>query len=171
MKHILNNLTEEEKNKIREQHTGGMKVMTENFSKLVNSKLGDSKPLVSEQNRKLVRRRFIKITNTKGVTMLFDVTEVETTSQGCKFYGDFRGEYDSVLSFLGFEERLFSGKVAGKKFSFDYSCSDPGTIMLKNAYGMNYDSTGKFIGKTENFTIDTAAQQVLSNVCRCSRYK
>ena len=49
MKHILNNLSEEEKNSIREQHTGGMKVMTENFSKLINSKLGDSKPLVSEK--------------------------------------------------------------------------------------------------------------------------
>ena len=49
MKHILNNLSEEEKNAIREQHAGGMKVMTENFSKLINSKLGDSKPLVNEQ--------------------------------------------------------------------------------------------------------------------------
>jgi len=49
MKHILNNLSEEEKNAIREQHTGGMKVMTENFSKLLNSKLGDAKPLVNEQ--------------------------------------------------------------------------------------------------------------------------
>jgi hypothetical protein len=49
MKHILNDLTEQEKNSIREQHTGGMKVMTENFSKLVNSKLGDSKPLVSDK--------------------------------------------------------------------------------------------------------------------------
>lgn len=49
MKHLLNNMTEEEKNAIREQHAGGMKVMTENFSKLVKSKLGDSKPLVSEQ--------------------------------------------------------------------------------------------------------------------------
>ena len=49
MKHILNDLTEQEKNSIREQHTGGMKVMTENFSKLINSKLGDSKPLVSEK--------------------------------------------------------------------------------------------------------------------------
>ena len=39
MKHILNNLSEEEKNAIREQHTGGMKVMTENFNKLINSKL------------------------------------------------------------------------------------------------------------------------------------
>jgi hypothetical protein len=49
MKHILNDLSEQEKNSIREQHTGGMKVMTESFSKLLNSKLGDSKPLVSEQ--------------------------------------------------------------------------------------------------------------------------
>ena len=49
MKHLLNDLTEEEKNAIREQHTGGMKVMNENFSKLVNTKLGDVKPLVNEQ--------------------------------------------------------------------------------------------------------------------------
>ena len=48
MKHLLNNLTEQEKNAIREQHTGGMKVMTEKFSKLVESKLGDSKPFVKE---------------------------------------------------------------------------------------------------------------------------
>ena len=52
MKHILNNLSEEEKNAIREQHTGGMKVMTENFSKLLNSKLGDSKPIVEEKEIK-----------------------------------------------------------------------------------------------------------------------
>ena len=49
MKHILNNLSEQEKNAIREQHTGGMKVVTENFNKLLGSKLGDVKPLVSEQ--------------------------------------------------------------------------------------------------------------------------
>ncbi len=48
MKNILNNLSDEEKNSIREQHTGGMKVMTENFSRLLNSKLGDSKPFVNE---------------------------------------------------------------------------------------------------------------------------
>jgi hypothetical protein len=52
MKNILNNLSEEEKNSIREQHTGGMKVMTENFSRLLNSKLGDSKPLVNEETDK-----------------------------------------------------------------------------------------------------------------------
>ena len=50
MKHILNNLTEEEKKTIREQHTGGIKIVNENFSKLVNTKLGDVKPMVNEQD-------------------------------------------------------------------------------------------------------------------------
>ena len=47
MKHLLNNLSEEEKNKIREQHTGGMKVNSENFNKLTESKLGNVKPLIN----------------------------------------------------------------------------------------------------------------------------
>jgi len=49
MKHILNNLTEQEKQAILEQHKGGMKVMNENFSKLIKATLGDAKPLVNEQ--------------------------------------------------------------------------------------------------------------------------
>ena len=53
MKHILNDMSEQEKNSIREQHTGGMKVMTENFSKLINSKLGDSKPLLKEEDMEM----------------------------------------------------------------------------------------------------------------------
>ena len=53
MKHILNDLTEQEKNAIREQHTGGMKVMTENFSRLLNSKLGDVK-LINEADAQMI---------------------------------------------------------------------------------------------------------------------
>lgn len=49
MKHLLNNLSEQEKNQIREQHTGGMKVNSKKFDKLLNSKVGDVKPL-SEQH-------------------------------------------------------------------------------------------------------------------------
>jgi hypothetical protein len=49
MKHLLNNLSNEEKNSIREQHDGGMSLDTSKFKKLMESKLGDSKPLVSEQ--------------------------------------------------------------------------------------------------------------------------
>lgn len=50
MKHLLNNLSEEEKNAIREQHSGGMKIMTENFRKLANSKLGDVRTIVESTN-------------------------------------------------------------------------------------------------------------------------
>jgi len=49
MKHLLNNLSDEEKNSIREQHTGGMKVVNERFSEMVNKVLGDAKPFLSEQ--------------------------------------------------------------------------------------------------------------------------
>jgi hypothetical protein len=48
MKHLLNNLSDEEKNNIREQHNGGMSVDTSRFKILVESTLGDSKPLINE---------------------------------------------------------------------------------------------------------------------------
>lgn len=49
MKHILNEMSEEEKNSIRGQHTGGKNIDTTKFKKLMESKLGNTKPLISEQ--------------------------------------------------------------------------------------------------------------------------
>jgi len=49
MKHLLNNLSQEEKNRILEQHRGGKIIDTSKFKRLLESKLGDSKPLVMEQ--------------------------------------------------------------------------------------------------------------------------
>jgi hypothetical protein len=49
MKHLLNDLSEKEKNSIREQHTDKLKVDTSKFKKLMESKLGEVKPMV-EQN-------------------------------------------------------------------------------------------------------------------------
>ena len=49
MKHLLNNLSQEEKNSIREQHEGGRSIDTSKFKKLVESTLGDVKPLINEQ--------------------------------------------------------------------------------------------------------------------------
>ena len=40
MKHLLNNISEEEKNSIREQHSGGMKLMNEKFQQMVDKRLG-----------------------------------------------------------------------------------------------------------------------------------
>ena len=48
MKHLLNNLSEEEKNSIREQHEGGMRVNPSRFRSLLEGKLGNSKPLVEQ---------------------------------------------------------------------------------------------------------------------------
>jgi hypothetical protein len=48
MKHILNNISQEEKNRILEQHTGGKQLMIENFNKLVNNKLGTVETLINE---------------------------------------------------------------------------------------------------------------------------
>lgn len=49
MKHLLNEMSEKEKNSIRGQHTGGKLIDTTKFRKLMESKLGNAKPLVSEQ--------------------------------------------------------------------------------------------------------------------------
>jgi hypothetical protein len=49
MKHILNNISEKEKQKILEQHSGGTTINNKMFFRLVESKLGDVKPLLSEQ--------------------------------------------------------------------------------------------------------------------------
>jgi hypothetical protein len=49
MKHLLNDLSEEERNNIREQHAGGMKVSNARFNTLLETKSGDVKPLISER--------------------------------------------------------------------------------------------------------------------------
>jgi len=50
MKHLLNDMSSEEKNSIREQHTGGIKIDTSRFRSLLESTLGNAKPLVNEQS-------------------------------------------------------------------------------------------------------------------------
>ena len=49
MKHLLNDMSDEEKNYIRGKYIGGKNIDTTKFRKLMESKLGDAKPLLSEQ--------------------------------------------------------------------------------------------------------------------------
>jgi len=49
MKHILNEMSDEERNSIRSQHTGTLSVQTGKFKQLVENKLGNAKPLINEQ--------------------------------------------------------------------------------------------------------------------------
>ena len=48
MKHLLNGMPEWEKNSIREQYEGKMSIDTSKFRKLMESKLGNVKPLITE---------------------------------------------------------------------------------------------------------------------------
>ena len=48
MKHLLNDMSQDEMNSIREQHTGGKELTIENFSEMVNKKLGEVPTLVTE---------------------------------------------------------------------------------------------------------------------------
>ena len=66
MKNILNNLSENEKNSIREQHEGGMFVNNKRFSHLLESSLGNVKPLINEQESELDDPRIHGIPRNEG---------------------------------------------------------------------------------------------------------
>ncbi len=69
MKHILNEMSEEEKNLIRQQHTGGMKVNTERFNKLLESKSGDVKPLINEQMVNAISKGITGVSTKNQITL------------------------------------------------------------------------------------------------------
>ena len=48
MKHLLNNIPQEEKNRILEQHRGGKSIDTTRFKALLESSMGNVKPLIME---------------------------------------------------------------------------------------------------------------------------
>ena len=50
MKHLLNNMSESEKRAIREQHEGGMRIDTSRFRSLLESTVGNVKPLIMEED-------------------------------------------------------------------------------------------------------------------------
>ena len=50
MRHLLNDIPEWERNSIREQHKGGATIDTSRFKKLMESKLGNVKPLINEMD-------------------------------------------------------------------------------------------------------------------------
>ena len=84
MKHLMNDLSIEEKNRIREQHEGGMKVDTSRFRKLMESKLGNSKPLVSEQGHTLTDFDYERINSGEDMTYT-------------PYKGSFRDELEALI--------------------------------------------------------------------------
>ena len=55
MKHLLNNISQEEKNSIREQHSGGKEIIIENFNQMINKKLGDVPTYLTEESEEVLK--------------------------------------------------------------------------------------------------------------------
>ena len=84
MKHILNNLSEEEKNSIREQHTGGINLYTDRFKTLMESKLGDAKPLLTENPDELEKGLRQVLNGISVMTTDANVNDVNKVYTYCK---------------------------------------------------------------------------------------
>lgn len=82
MKHLLNDLSDEEKNRIREQHSGGKKIVIENFNKLINTKLGDAKPYLNEEEE--VKGAPQRIEGGDGIKYTYDIANISLTKENVK---------------------------------------------------------------------------------------
>lgn len=104
MKHLLNNLSEQEKSGILEQHKGGIEIETKNFKKLTKSKLGDAKPLLDEQDSSTNTQQIPTITTKVASEGIKNV--LPEMISGPPFPGDYSGY-------------VFGGKFNGKNYSWD----------------------------------------------------
>ena len=168
MKHLLNNMSEEEKNAIREQHTGGMTVMTENFNKLLNSKLGDSKPLVSEQlmsrpstppisftnktvnlytdaqNKRFYKKITIKSTNTSSngeVILTIRANGFETLKFNCSNKGSLE-YYNRDEDSSELEVTVYNTNLTNQLAKTFCSRSSGGSSVPKSDFASNSSNTG-----------------------------
>ena len=127
MKHLLNNLSDEEKNSIREQHNGGMSVDTSRFKLLVESTLGDSKPLINEtkevseffnpfKRKKNDNEHYIKVKKWMGKTnvKLFSRLEPKDVNGVVTFTIDRMEDNGESKSVNGFR-LIYSGRETAKE--------------------------------------------------------
>jgi len=110
MKHLLNNLSEEEKNNIRKLHEGGMNLAIDNFKKLIETKSGDVKPYLLEQEEtkmdrnspewKTLFNKLKDLYNPKIITFMSydDPSEPHQSLNWGQFARDNNGEYGLSIS-------------------------------------------------------------------------
>jgi hypothetical protein len=109
MKHLLNSMSEQEKNAIREQHAGGMKLSNEKFSKLVGSKLGEVKTLVEQKVEKKETKESFWDLNF-GRPSVKDASKTQLKGMGYSYTGrdDERGG-DNYIMYNG--EKFFPDQI------------------------------------------------------------
>lgn len=130
MKHLLNNLSEEEKNSIREQHAGGIKIITENFGKLIGAKSGDVKPIVEQQTNDNV-----KVLNDGGVIELF--SDVNGKNRvGSTFISIIEKQPNGDIHVYPDTSLMKVGEMYGNKNDYKllvFSCGKEGFVVKSNS--------------------------------------
>lgn len=119
MKHLLNDLSSEEKNRIREQYEGGMSVDSSKFKKLVETKLGDTQPLVNEnfhENQKY--QMFIDIL-TKMIDNFVSINCNNPTERYERMYCD--NMSDHTLEDLEKKRAYFENKLSSSIYDEFYN--------------------------------------------------
>jgi len=154
MKNILKEISESEKKSILEQHQGGMKVMTENFNKLLNSKLGDVRPIMEQLWNKIETQ----MTNVKtGQKMYFDIIDVYFMDNTCHVDALPRASYDKFWLMAGFTVNK------GQKFVFNFDCDSTNKVEVT--------FEGRTLKDLGEFTIDNQdAVKKIYNKCGCKKY-
>ncbi len=139
MKHLLNNLTESQKKTIREQYKGGMKIDTSRFKKLLESTLGDVKPLIFETDTNTTTETTRPVTGSMNPSKNPNTTTVTTkpaeyvdTSNWIKVavFSDPQAT-DSVLTNIQIDPSMIG--LQGTTVMFDYRIA-----------GKSQTGTGKF---------------------------
>jgi hypothetical protein len=100
MKHLLNNLSEQEKNAIREQHTGGMRLSNEKFSKLISSRLGDVRTLVKEEDEGMGMSSGININDIMDLAQKFVMENCPEGPKNSEKYMECVNELDRLFSYV-----------------------------------------------------------------------
>ena len=127
MKHLLNNLSDEEKNSIREQHNGGMLVDTSRFKLLVESTLGDSKPLINKtkevneffnpfKRKKNDDEHYIKVKKWMGKTNVKLISRLEPKyNNGVVYFTIDKMEDNGKIERIGEIRLIYSGREKAKE--------------------------------------------------------
>jgi hypothetical protein len=83
MKHLLNNLSEQEKSSIISQHKGGIEIETKNFKNLLEHKSGSVKPLLMEQGTSVK----ISVAKEGWAKLPDDICNITSESPVCTYSG------------------------------------------------------------------------------------
>ena len=164
MKHLLNNMSESEKRAIREQHVGGMRIINEKFDKLINSKLGNVRPILEEPEQFGKIRTQVTNIKTQEKTY-FDIIEVFRTSDGCEVEALPRGSYDEIARVMGFRVNR------NVYFFFKFNCDSGNKFRINEKKYPGVFDRGAYVKFGDEYTIDNQdALKKIYNRCGCKKY-